>query len=172
MSRRAAGLIFAVLVTVAVLAATVASASKSVTPKLGLYFGRLVSPPKDGNVEVHEAEVKVVKIGKRQGAQVRVSPFLPTSCSGDPIPGGFSVSEKSPIPIKNGKFTLDRTTHPRIAGGAGASTMRTIVVGTFKSTTKVVVEVSVNFSYSVQYPGQPEIKGTCTGKQTSVAMHK
>ena len=150
MSRRASGLIVAVLALVAASAATVASASKPVTPKLGLYFGQVASPPKDGNVEVHETEVKVVKIGKRQGAQVRVSPFVPTSCSGDPVPGGFSVLEKSPIAINNGKFKLDRTTHPRIAAGAGTSTTRTVVVGTFKSTTKVVVEVSVNFSYSVQ----------------------
>lgn len=172
MSRTASGLIGFVLVLVAVLGSAVASASKPVTPKLGLYYGRTVSPPKDGEVEVHETEVKVVKTGKRQGAQVRVSPFVPTSCSGDPITGGFSVSEKSPISINNGMFHRDRTTHPRIAGGAGTSTMKTVVVGTFKSATKVVVEVSVNFSYSVQYPGQPEIKGTCTGKQTGIAIHK
>jgi hypothetical protein len=172
MGRTASGLFVAVLVLVAVFAASVASASKSVTPKLGLYFGQTSSSPKDGNVEAHETEVKVVKTGKRQGAQVRVSPFLPTSCSGNPMPGGFSVSEKSPISIHNGMFHLDRTTHPRIAGGAGTSTMRTVVVGTFKSATKVVVEVSVNFSYSVQYPGQPEVKGTCTGKQTGIAVHK
>lgn len=50
--------------------------------------------------------------------------------------------------------------------------MRTVVVGTFKSATKVVVEVSVNFSYSVQYPGRAEIKGTCRGSQTGIARHK
>jgi len=171
MDRRASGLVVAALVLVAAFAAAVASASKPVTPKLGLYFGRVVSPPKDGDVEVHETEVKVVKIGKRQGARVRVSPFAPTSCSGEPMPGGFSVLEKSPIPIENGRFRLDRTTHPRIAAGAGTSTMRTVVVGTFKSATKVVVEVSVTFSYSVQYPGQPEIKGTCRGSQTGIARH-
>jgi hypothetical protein len=79
------------------------------------------------------------------------------------------VTEKSPIAINNGKFKLDRTTHPRIAAGAGTSTIRTVVVGTFKSATRVVVEVSVTFSYSLQYPEQPEIKGTCTGKQTGIA---
>jgi len=79
---------------------------------------------------------------------------------------------KVPIPIENGRFKLDRTTHPRIAAGAGTSTMRTVVVGTFKSATKVVVEVSVNFSYSVQYPGRAEIKGTCRGSQTGIARHK
>jgi hypothetical protein len=82
------------------------------------------------------------------------------------------VLEKSPIPIKNGMFKLDRTTHPRIAGGAGTATMRTVASGTFKSPTKVVVKVLVNFTYSVQYPGQPEVKGTCTGKQTSIAKHQ
>jgi hypothetical protein len=172
MSRRALGFVVAVLFLVAAFAVTAASASQPVTPKLGLYFGEVASPPKDGNVEVHETEVKVVKVGKHQGVQVRVSPFLPASCSGDPVPGGFSVLEKSPIPIKNGKFKLDRTTHPRIAAGAGAATMRTVITGTFRSATKVVVEVFVNFSYSVQYPGQPDIKGTCTAKQTGIAKHQ
>lgn len=171
MNRRAWCLVLTALALTAAFAA-VASAGTPVTPKFGLYYGQVASPPKDGTVEVHETEVKVVKVGKGQGAQVSVSPFQPTSCSGDPVPGGFSVLEKSPIPIKNGKFKLDRTTHPRIAGGSGTSTMRTVVSGTFKSPTKVVVKVSVNFSYSVQYPGQPEVKGTCTGKQTGIATHK
>jgi hypothetical protein len=160
-----------VLVLAAAFAAA-ASAGTPVTPKFGLYFGQVVGPPENGTVEVHETEVNVVKVGKRQGAQVSVSPFSPTSCSGDPMPGGFSVLEKSPIPIENGKFKLDRTTHPRIAAGAGTATMRTVVSGTFKSPTKVAVKVFVKFSYSVQYPGQSEIKGTCTGKQAGTATHR
>lgn len=171
MNRRASCLVVTAIVLTAAFAAA-ASAGTPVTPKLGLYYGQVVAPPENGTVEVHETEVKVVKVGKGQGAQVSVSPFEPTSCSGDPMPGGFSVLEKSPIRIKNGKFRLDRTTHPSIAGGAGTATMRTVVSGTFKSPTKVVVKVFVNFSYSVQYPGQPEVKGTCTGKQTGIAKHQ
>jgi hypothetical protein len=171
MNRRASCLIVTAFAITAALAAS-ASAGTPVTPELGVFFGRVVRPPVDGTVEVHETEVDVVKVGKRQGARVSVSPFQPTSCSGDPIPGGFSVLEKAPIPIKDGKFKLDRTTHPRIAGGAGTATMRTVVSGTFKTPTKVIVEVLVNFSYSVQFPDQPEVKGTCTGKQTSIAKHQ
>lgn len=178
MNRRASCLIVVALVLMAAFAAAGAPAKKPVTPKLGLYYDEEVSPPKDGNVEVHETEVKVVKIGNgrgaqlKRGAQVRMSAFLPSSCIGDQMPGGFSVLEKTPIPIANGKFKVDRTTHPRIAGGAGTSTMRTVLSGTFKSPTKVVVEANVTFSYSVQYPGQPEIKGTCKGKQSGTAEHK
>jgi hypothetical protein len=172
MTQKASCLIVAAIALMAAFAATVVSAAKPVTPELGLYYGRTVEPPDNGTVEVHETEVKVVKIGKRRGAQVRISPFPPTSCTGDQMPGGFYVSEKSPIPIKDGKFKLDRTTQPRIAAGAGTGTMRTVISGTFESPTKVVVKVSVNFSYSVQYPGQPEAKGTCTGKQAGIAKHK
>jgi hypothetical protein len=171
MNRSASCLVVTALVLTAAFAAA-ASAGTPITPELGLYYGRVASPPENGTVEVHETEVKVVKIGKRQGAQVSVSPFQPASCSGDPIPGGFSVLEKTPIPIKNAEFKFDRTTHPRIAGGAGTATSRTVVSGTFKSPKKVIVKVFVDFSYSVQYSGQPEIKGTCTGKQTSIAKHQ
>ncbi len=153
--------------------ATAASAGEPITPKLGLFYGQEVGPEQNGEVEVHETEINVVKVGKRQDAEVSVSPFAATSCTGDQGPPvGFSVLEKSPIPIKNGKFKFDRTTHPPIATGAGTGTLRTVLSGTFKSPTKVVVEVSANLSYSVQSPGQPEIKSTCTGKRTSIAKHQ
>ena len=172
MNQRMLRLVMAAFALTAAFAAA-AFAGEPITPKLGLFYGRVVGPQQNGEVEVHETEVKVVKVVKRQGAQVSVSPFAATSCTGDQGPPvGFSVLEKSPIPIKNGKFKLDHTTHPRIAAGAGTGTMRTVLSGTFKSPTKVVVEVSANLSYSVQYPGQPEIKGTCTGKQTSIAKHQ
>jgi hypothetical protein len=171
MSRRVSCLVAAALVLMAALAAAVA-AGEPITPKLGLYHGQVVGPAVDGEVEVHETDVKVVKVGKRQGAQVSVSPFSPTSCTGDQVPVAFSVLEKSAIPIENAKFKLDRTTHPRLAGGNGTGTMRTVLSGTFTSPTKVVVKVSVNLSYSIQYSGQPEVKGTCTGKQTSIAKHQ
>ena len=108
------------------------AANKPVTPQLGLYFGQVVSPPENGTVEVHETEAKVVPLGKGRGVQVSISPFL-ASCSGDAPPGtGFSVLEKTPIPIRNGKFKLDRTIHPTIAGGAGTSTMRRVISGIFE----------------------------------------
>jgi hypothetical protein len=173
MSRRASGLIVAALILMATSGATAASASEPVTPKLGRYYDQAVGPPENGNVSVRETEVKVVKIGKRQGASVRVSPF-PATCNGGlkGQPFGASVLEKSPIPIKNGKFTLDRTTHGPVAAGAGTATTRTVVSGTFKSATKVVVTVSVSSSINIQYPEQPEIRGTCTGKQTATAKHQ
>lgn len=144
---------------------------KEVAFGLGLYFGQTVGAPEGGNVEVHETEAKVVKIGKRRGAQVRVSGFLPNHCSGAQMPGGFAVLEKTPIPIDRGRFALDRTTHPSLAGGFGKGTMRTIVLGKFRSPIKVAIEVFVELSFSVQFPGQPEIKGTCTGRRTGVANH-
>jgi hypothetical protein len=173
MSRRASGLIAAALVLVVIPGATAASVSKPVTPKLGIYYDQEVGPPEDGNVSVRETEVKVVRIGRRQGASVRVSPF-PATCNGGfrGQPFGVSVLEKSPIQIKDGRFALDRTTHGPVAGGAGTATTRTVVSGTFKSATKVVVTVSVKSSISVQYSGQPEISGTCMGEQTSTAKHR
>lgn len=174
MSRRASGLIMAALILVsAASGATAASTSKPVTPKLGIYYDQAVGPPENGNVSVRETEVKVVKIGKRQGAQVRVSAF-PATCTGGlkGQPFGVGVLEKSPIPIKHGKFLLDRTTHGPVASGSGTATTKTKVSGTFTSATKVVVNVSVNSSISIQYPAQPEIKGTCAGKQTATAKYR
>ena len=145
---------------------------KPVTPQFGLYYGRVVGAPANGEVKVLETELKVVKIGKhRRGAQLRVSPFAAT-CTEDfkGGPWGVSVLEKTPIPIKGGRFTLDRTYHNvRVAGGAGTATTRVVVFGVFKSATKVVVRVYVSSFASVQFPEQPEVKGTCTGEQTSTA---
>lgn len=173
MSRRASGFIVAALVLATASGATAASASKPTTPKLGVFYGQVVGAPKDGDVDVRETEVVVVKIGKRRGAKLAVSPF-PATCNGGlkGSPLGLSVLEKSPIAIKDGKFTLDRTTHGPVAGGNGTATTRTVVLGTFKSATKVVVSVSVSSDISVQYAGQPEVKGTCTGKQTTTATHQ
>jgi hypothetical protein len=131
-----------------------------------------VGAPESGEVEVHETEAKVVSLGKRRGAQVRMSAFL---CRGDQTPPGtgFAVLEKSPIPIENGRFKRDRTFHDvRIAGGAGTATTRIVLSGRFKSPTKVIVEASVSSSFRIQFPGQPETKGTCTGKQAGVAKHQ
>jgi hypothetical protein len=153
-------------------AAVAASASNPVTPKLGRYYGQTEKQTEPGVVEVHETEVKVVRIGKRRGALVRMSEFAPTSCTGDQMPGGFYVSTPHPIPIENGEFKSDRTGQLRLAAGAGTGTLRTVISGTFESPTKVVVKASVNFSFSVQFPGQPESKGTCTGKQTGIARPK
>ncbi len=145
---------------------------KGVAPSYGFYFGQTVGPPEDGNVEVHETEAKVVRVGKRQGAQVRVSGFLPDHCDGTQMPGGFAVLEKTPIPIERGRFGLDRTTHPTLASGLGRGTMRTVVLGKFRSPVKLAIEVFVELSFSVKFPGQPEIAGTCTGRQTGVALHR
>lgn len=170
MSRRAS-LVVAVLVLVAASNATATPASKPVTPKLGLYYGENVGKPENGEVSVQEAEVKVVKIGKsRLGAQFRVP--IGTTCTGGLPPTGFGGSERTPVPIKNGKFAFDRTTRGPVSGGAGTATTRLVVSGTFKSATKVVVEASAHSSIAIQYPGQPEIKGTCTGKQTVTAKHQ
>lgn len=176
MNRQASLLIVAALVLVTALATTAASAKKShkpVMPKLGLYFGQVVGPPEEGSVEVRETELKVVKIGKRRGAQLRVSPF-PATCTGDfkGGPFGTGVLEKHPVPIKNGKFKLDRTSHGPVAGGLGTGTTRTIATGIFKSATKVVVKVYVHGIFNVHPPEQPEQSGTCTGKQTTTAKHR
>ena len=145
---------------------------KGVAPSLGIYFGQTVGQPENGNVEVHETEAKVVQVGKRRGVQVRISAFTPDHCIGDQMPGGFAVLEKSPIPIDRGHFALDQTTHPSLAGGAGTGTMRTVVLGKFRSPIKVVIKVFVTFSFSVKFSGQREFKGTCTGTQTGVATHR
>lgn len=170
MSRRALSLTVAVLVLAAASGATATSANKPVTPKLGLYYGENVGKPVGGDVSVQEAEVKVVKIGKRRGAQFKV--MVGTTCTGGLPPTGFGGTERTPVPIKNGKFAFDRTTRGPVASGAGTATTRLVVSGTFKSATKVVVEASAHSSVSIQYPGQPEIMGTCTGKQTVTAKHQ
>ena len=172
MSQRARCLVVAAFALMAAFAGTAASAGEPVTPKLGLFYGQVVGPAEGGSVEVHETEVKVVKVGKGRGAQVRMSSFL---CTGDQTPPGtgFSVLEKSPIPIEDGKFKRDRTLrNVRIASGAGTATTRLVLLGTFKSSTKVVVKAFVSSSFRVQFPGQPETKGMCTGRQTGVAKHQ
>lgn len=173
MSLRTLGLVVAALALMAALAATAASASTSITPKLGLFYGQVVGSPSGGEVSVREVEVKVVKSGKRLGAELSVSAF-PATCDGDlkGSPFGFTTFEKNPIPIKNGKFTLNRTVHETVAAGNGSAKTKTVATGTFKSATKVVVSVSVSSEITVQYPGQDAVKGTCTGKETITAKHK
>jgi hypothetical protein len=186
MTRRASHLIVAALVLVTALATTAAFAKKSrepITPKLGLYYGQVVGPPEDGSVAVRETELKVVKIDMRRDAKVkRRSPnanrlgvelrVVPLPCTGglNDVP---SVVTKSPIPIKNGKFRLDHTTHNAGAPGSNQSeTTSTVVSGTFKTATKVVVKVFVTSYIRVQSPGQPEIVGDCLASQTSIAEHR
>jgi hypothetical protein len=172
MSRRASIVTAAALVLVIGSAASATSATKPVTPKLGLYYGANVGKPANGEVSIQEAEVKVVKIGKRGkrlGAQFQV--MVATTCTGDLPPTGFGGTERNPVPIKNGKFAFDRTTRGPVAAGAGTATTRLVVSGAFISATKVVVEASAYSSVSIQYPGQPEIKGICTGEQTVTAKH-
>jgi len=170
MSRRASCLTVAVLTLMATFAATVASADKSVTPKLGSYSWSGGGSPASKSVEVREVSVNVVKTGKRRGAQVGVTAALPSSCTGGtPISLGTTVT--APAPINNGKFTRNFTTHGSGAGADGTVTMKTVTSGTFTSPTKVVVKVAISSSYSVRYPGQPESKGKCTGKQTGTAKH-
>lgn len=173
MSRGASSFIVAVLVLAAASGAGTASAGKAVTPELGLYYSQTVKDPGGGSVLVRQTEVKVVRVGKNRGAAVRAS-AIPATCDGGlkGQPWGFNVLEKSPIVIRKGKFRLDRTTRETVAGGSGNATTRTTILGTFKSPTKVVVSVSVSSDITVQYPGQPEIKGTCTGKQTATATHR
>jgi hypothetical protein len=172
MGLRTLGLGVAVLALTAALVATAASASKSITPEFGVFHGQVVGTPSGGDVSVREVDVKVVKSSKRQGAELQVSPF-PATCSGDlkGSPFGFSVLEKTPIPIESGKFTLDRTTHETVASGNGSAKTRTVATGTFKSATKVVVKVSVSSAINVQNPGQAAVKGTCTGRETITAKH-
>ena len=173
MGLRTLSLGVAVLALTAALAAAAASASTSITPKFGLFYGQVVGSPSGGSVSVREVEVKVVKSGKGQGAELSVSSF-PATCDGDlkGSPFGFTTLEKTPIPIKNGKFTLDRTTHETVAAGNGSAKTKTMATGTFKSATKVVVSVSVSSDITVQNPGQAAVRGTCAGKETITAKHK
>ncbi len=170
MSRRALGLIAAVLVLAAATTATAASTNKSVTPKLGYYestLGYSTAGPRTA--------VQVVKIGNRLGAKFRVEIGLTCAYSdGTKTHDVFAYqrSQKTPIPIKDGKFAYNRTTHGPVAAGSGTATYRPVISGTFRSATKVVVKESVNVSFIIQYPEQPEIKGTCTGKQTATAKLK
>lgn len=179
MSRRALSLITAALVLVAATAATAASASKSVIPKLGFYEG-----PGGELPGVSATGVKVVKIGKRLGAEFEVSFDLtcPHSSGGKTLQAVFGWVEETPIPIKNGKFTFDRTIHSHVVvigssgrpEGSGPGTARLVVSGAFGSATKVVVEASATGSYEVHYfdEEQPSEKVACTGKQTATAKFK
>lgn len=169
MSRRALGLIVAVLVLVAATAATAAFANKSVTPKLGVY------PSSVGGSELPFAQptrLIVVKIGKRRGVEFEVS--FPLTCpkAAANLPELiFAWVEKTPTPIKNGKFVFDRTVKSNAASPGGEpavgpvspGTTKLKVLGTFTSPTKAIVKESSTGSY--------EHFGECTGKQTATAKH-
>lgn len=190
MTRRASRLIVVALVLATALATTAAFANKSrkpITPKLGLYYGQVVEPPGDGSVTDRKTELKVVKIDKRRGAKVRRRSAKGSRLGAElrviPLPciNGLkdvpSVFTKSPIPIKNGRFRLDRTTHHTThdAGAPGRNefeSTRMEVSGTFKTATKVVVEVSVSSYIRVQSPGRGDIVGDCLRRQTSIAKHR
>lgn len=176
MSRRALGLMTAALVMVAVTAATAASANESVTPKLGFYQG-----PEGELPGVSATGVKVVKTGKRQGAEFEVSFELACPHSGGKTPKVmFGWVQETPIQIKNGKFAFDRTIHSHVVtwgdsaetGISAPGTTRLVVSGTFGSATKVVVKASATGSYDVQYEGQPSETVACTGEQTATAKFK
>ncbi|HEX3735134.1 MAG TPA: hypothetical protein VHU86_08245 [Solirubrobacterales bacterium] len=157
------------LVLLAASTASVASAGKQIEPRLGLYKGNVVGKPEEGNVTVEEAEVKVLNQGRGRGAEFGYK--ISATCTKGFPPVGFSLIEHNPIPIRNGKFTFDRTKHERVAAGLGTATTKIIVSGTFKSATQVVMRVSVTSAISVQYSGEPETTGTCTGGQTFTVKH-
>lgn len=177
MSRRALGLIAAALVLVAATATTAASADKSVTPKLGFYEG-----PEGELPGVSATGVKVVKVGKRQGAEFEVSFELtcPHSSGGKTPKVMFGWVEETPVRIKNGKFAFDRTIHSNVVtwgdsaetGISAPGSTRLVISGTFSSATKVVVKASATGSYDVQYEGQSKETVACTGKQTATAKFK
>lgn len=180
MSRRALSLIAAALVLVVATAATAASASKPVTPKLGTYE----SPVTGSSLrEVVVGTVGVGKVGKGRvgGFNGQIGLTCPHSSGGEILKVAFGWVA-APFPIKNGKFALNRMIHAAgtaVGGsgrpvGTGTGTTRFVVSGTFKSATKVVVKTSATGTYDVHYfdDSQPDVKVKCTGKQTATAKFK
>jgi hypothetical protein len=175
MIRRALSLIAAALVLLSAAAITVASASKSVTPKLGFYKG-----PEGQLPGVSATGVKVVKTGKRQGAEFEVSFELTCSHSSKTPHVMFGWVVEIPTRIKNGEFAFDRTIHSHVVTWNGSAetgisspgASRLAVSGVFRSATKVVVKASATGTYDVQYEGQPSEKVECSGTQTATAKFK
>ncbi len=81
--------------------------------------------------------------------------------------------EDKPVPIKNGKFTFERTTHSKVTGNVGSGTFTTKVSGVFKSASKGVVELSSKVF--LEYPEGFLPTGTtldCEGNYIFVTLHK
>src|SRR5262249_51210795 len=160
MGRKAIGLVAVALALVGG-GSAVASAGKSVTPKLGFYKG-----PEGLLPFVSATGVKVVRVGKRQGAEFEVSYVLNCPHSDKTPQVVFAWVEEKPVRITDGEFSFDRTIHSRVAtwegsveGGVSApGTTKLEVSGVFKSASRVVVEASAVGSYDVQYEGLPEEK--------------
>jgi hypothetical protein len=177
MIRKALSLIVAafVLLSAAAVTVTVASMSKSVTPKLGYYKG-----PEGRLPGISATGVKVVKMGKHRGAEFEVSFELmcPHSSKTPQVMFGWVV--ETPIRIKNGEFEFDRTIHSHVATWEGSAergitapgTSKLVVSGLFRSATKVIVEASATGTYDVQYEGQSSEKVECSGTQTATAKLK
>jgi hypothetical protein len=152
----------------AVLASTaIALAATPVTPKIGWF-----EAPTTSQHNIYAAGVKVAKVGKRLSVGLNTGVEIHCTNGGpvvglllrtkNTVPGEPGGNLGNPLPLKNGKFSLERTL-PFTGGG----TIKADVSGSFKSATKVVGAISLSEG---KVPYAPEL--TCSsGKVTYIAKY-
>jgi hypothetical protein len=175
MNRKSSRLVATAVLALLAVGSTTALAAGPVVPKLGFYKG-----PEGQLPGISATGVKVVKMGKRQGAEFEVSFELTCAHNSKTPQVMFGWVVETPIRIKNGGFAFDRTIHSHVATWGGSTergisasgASKLVVSGVFRSPTKVVVEASATGTFDVQYQGQPSEKVECRGTQTATAKFK